>query len=172
MVKLKPLPDIFPRNKPRILFIGTSPGKRSSLSRHYYAGNSNIFWKLIFEAGLTKKLLKSSQDRQLTHYGFGLTDVIKEPTLDQAKIKDERTLKDILKLHKRLLSHKPKIAAFVGKKGYRIFSRNKGKLEYGFQYRFNEDTIIFLLPSTSGQSYGDTNYTAKLKWFKELTKFL
>ncbi len=171
--KLKPLPDIFPYKTLRILFIGTSPGKKSALTRHYYAGNSNIFWKLLYESGLTKRLLKSTQDKQLTHYGYGLTDVIKKPTLNQSQIKEKYTFSYVLKLHRRLSLHQPKIAAFVGKKGFRIFMQdNKSELEYGFQYRYNYDTRIFLLPSTSGQSYNDTSYSEKLDWFRSLRKYL
>lgn len=171
--KLKPLPDILPLDNCRILFIGTSPGEKSAISQHYYAGNSNVFWKLLYESGLTKKLLRSSQDRQLVHYGYGLTDVVKKPTLNQSKLKEKYTFYHVLKLHRRLIHHKPRIAAFVGKKGFRIFIQdNKSTLEYGFQYKFNRYTRIFLLPSTSGQSYNDTSYPEKLDWYKSLKRYL
>ncbi len=172
MAKLRSLPDIFPISRPRILFIGTSPGKRSAIDGHYYAGFSNIFWKLLFESGLTKKLLKPSQFRQLIYYGYGLTDVVKIPTIDQGKINEKYALKHILKLNRRLRTHKPKIAAFVSKKAYRVFTQDKDELNYGIQYQFNKYTTLFLLPSTSGQSYNDTKYSEKLKWFKELKKHL
>ncbi len=171
--KLKPLKDIFPYKTLRIWVIGTSPGEKSALSGHYYAGNSNVFWKLLYESGLTKRLFKSTQDSQLAHYGYGLTDVIKDPIINQSKIKEKYTLKHVLKLHRRLTSHKPKIAAFVGKKSFRIFMQNNQlDLEYGFQYRYNTDTRIFLLPSTSGQSYNDTSYQEKLDWYRWLRSSL
>ncbi|NRA06433.1 MAG: hypothetical protein HRU07_09865 [Nitrosopumilus sp.] len=39
----------------KVLFVGTSPGKLSSKSGHYFVGPSNIFWKLLFESKLTSK---------------------------------------------------------------------------------------------------------------------
>ncbi len=169
--KLKPLQDIFPSRRPRILFVGTSPGEKSALTRHYYAGGSNVFWKLLRQSGLTKKLLTPKQDKQLTYYGYGLTDIIKVPTKNQSYLKEKYLLKDVLKLQRRLRLHKPKIAAFIGKKAFRIYIQDgTEKLEYGFQFSYNKHTRIFLLPSTSGQSYRDTKYNEKLKWFKDLKK--
>lgn len=171
--KLKPLQDIFPSRRPRILFIGTSPGEKSSLARHYYAGDSNVFWKLLYQSELTKKLLTPKQDKQLPYYGYGLTDIIKEPTRNQSHLKEKYLLKDVLKLQRRFRLHKPKIAAFIGKKSFRIYIQDgKEKLEYGFQFSYNKYTRIFLLPSTSGQSYNDTKLHEKLKWFKDLRKNL
>jgi len=171
--KLKPLPDIFPMKNLRILFIGTSPGIKSATTGHYYAGDSNVFWKLLYQSGLTKKMLRPTQDKQIIHYGYGLTDIVKPPTINQSSIKERYTFHHALKLHRRLNMHNPKIAAFVGKKGFRIFMQKSNlKLEYGFQYRYNQDIRIFLLPSTSGQSYNDTSPSEKLAWFRELRKYL
>lgn len=170
MQKLKPLPDILKKNL-KILFVGTSPGQRSSIIGHYFAGKSNVFWRLLYESGLTKVRLTTEQDRKLLHYGYGLTDVVKTPTITVSDIKQHYTIKSTKRLNRALNLFQPKIVAFVGKTGFRIYSQdNYSKLEYGFQYKY-KDMRIFLLPSTSGQSYADTKYNEKLQYYRELNYY-
>lgn len=171
MVELRPLPDILKRNLD-ILFVGTSPGVRSSQIGHYFAGKSNVFWKILFESGLTDKKLKTEEDTEMLRYGYGLTDVVKKPTRSVSDIKPHYTFNSTKRLNRTLNRFTPKIVAFVGKTGFRIYSQNKdAKLQYGLQYTHN-NMRIYLVPSTSGQSYRDTRYDEKVECFKELKKCL
>jgi TDG/mug DNA glycosylase family protein len=43
---LRSLPDIIQPGL-KILFVGTNPGRRSSMIGHNFAGRSNAFWKLF-----------------------------------------------------------------------------------------------------------------------------
>jgi len=168
--KLKPLPDIVKKNL-KILFVGTSPGVRSSKLGHYFAGKSNVFWRLLYESRLTKTRLTTQQDHKLLHYGYGLTDVVKKPTRSVSEIKQYYTIKSTRRLNRMMNLFNPKIVAFVGKTGFRIYSQdNYSKLDYGFQYKYKE-IRIFLVPSTSGQSYADTKYYEKLNWYKGLNSY-
>lgn len=168
--KLKPLPDILRKNL-KILFVGTSPGIRSSQIGHYFAGKSNVFWRLLYESGLTKERLTTEQDNRMPRYGYGLTDVVKTPTRSVSDIKQHYTIKSTKRLNRTMNLFRPKIVAFVGKTGFRIYSQdNFVKLEYGFQYNYN-GMRIYLVPSTSGQSYRDTKYEEKLEWYKSLKKY-
>lgn len=38
-----------------ILFVGINPGLRSAALGHHYAGPSNRFWKLLYEASLVSE---------------------------------------------------------------------------------------------------------------------
>ncbi len=168
--KLKPLPDIL-KKKLKIFFVGTSPGVRSSQIGHYFAGHSNVFWKLMYESSLTNILLKTEDDREMLKFGYGLTDIVKIPTRTVSDIKQRYTIKSTRRLNRTLNLFKPKIVAFVGKMGFRIYSQNQySNLEYGFQYKY-EDIRIYLVPSTSGQSYADTKYNEKLDWYRSLRKY-
>ena len=168
--KLKPLPDIL-KKKLKILFVGTSPGVRSSQIGHYFAGHSNVFWKLMYESNLTNILLKTEDDKKMLKFGYGLTDVVKVPTRTVSDIKQRYTIKSTRRLNRTLNLFKPKIVAFVGKFGFRIYSQNQyANLEYGFQYKYG-DVRIYLVPSTSGQSYADTKYDEKLDWYRSLRKY-
>lgn len=171
VVELKPLPDIVKKNL-KILFIGTSPGFRSATIGHYFAGRSNIFWKLLYQAGLTPVFLKTEQDHKMIHYGYGLTDIVKQPSKSVSDIKQKYTINSARRVNRLLNNFNPKIAAFVGKAGFRIYTQdNYSKLEYGFQYTYR-GTRIYLLPSTSGQSYADTSFDEKLEWYQSLNRYM
>jgi mismatch-specific thymine-DNA glycosylase len=170
MTELDVLPDIIKKNL-TILFIGTSPGIRSATIGHYFAGRSNVFWKLLHQSGLTPLLLRTEQDHKIVHYGYGLTDIVKKPSRTVSDIKQKYTINSAKRVNRLLNNFSPKIAAFVGKKGFRIFTQdNYSTLKYGFQYRYR-NTRIFLLPSTSGQSYADTSLDEKLEWYKALRRY-
>ena len=59
-----------------ILFVGINPGLRSSEVGHHYAGHSNRFWKLLFDAGLVPDRMTCQDDWRLLDYGYGLTNLI------------------------------------------------------------------------------------------------
>ena len=115
---LRPLPDIIKKGL-QILFVGTSPGVRSSTIGHYFAGHSNVFWRLLYESKLTDQLLKTEQDNNMLDYGYGLTDIVKRPTKSVTDIKKQYTIQSRRRLNRTLNMISPKILAFVGKMGYR-----------------------------------------------------
>ena len=168
--KLRPLRDIVKKNL-KILFVGTSPGVRSSKIGHYFAGGSNVFWKLLHESGLTEERLRTEKDHRLLKHCFGLSDVVKKPMRSTSDIKLSHTLNSTPRMNRLLNDFKPKIVAFVGKKGFQIYNQEYNKkYDYGYQGRHKE-TRIFLLPSSSGQSYADTKYSEKLDWYKALRRY-
>lgn len=165
---MKTLPD---RLQPKmdVMFVGTNPGKRSASIGHYFAGKSNMFWKLLFESKLTSERLYTETDFKIQEYNYGLTDVVKRPTRSTSDLnkKDGNGAKD--RLDKIIERYEPSVVAFVGKAGFRYYlDDNKILLKYGKQKRNGFDSEYFLLPSSSGQSYADTSYKEKLYWYSKL----
>ena len=167
--KLKPLPDILKKNL-KIFFVGTSPGVRSSEIGHYFAGRSNVFWRLLYESGLTEERLTTEYDTKMLDYSFGLTDIVKTPTRSVGDIKRHYTYNSTRRLNRAIATFTPKIVAFVGKAAFKIYGQTSAKLEYGYQYTHN-NVRFYLLPSTSGQSYADTKYKEKLEWFRAINQY-
>ena len=167
---LAPLCDIIRKNLD-ILFVGTSPGRRSSKVEHYFAGDSNVFWKLLFESGLTSVRLTAEQDSKMFDYNYGLTDIVKKPTTISS-IQRRDTLNSIEKLNRRISKFSPKVVAFVGKRGWQIYNKAPRKIyRYGYQHMI-KNTHLYLLPSSSGQSYRDTKYCEKLMWYTDLHNYI
>ena len=64
----------------RVLFVGINPGIRSSLTGHHFAGFSNRFWKLLFDAKLVPERITFQDDDRLPEWGFGITNLIARPS--------------------------------------------------------------------------------------------
>ena len=66
------LPDILAPGL-SIVFCGINPGLRAATTGHHFAGRGNRFWKVLHLAGFTNEEFRPENDRQLLHYGCGLT---------------------------------------------------------------------------------------------------
>jgi len=72
--------------KLNILFVGINPGLRSAALGHHYAGPSNRFWKLLYDAKLVPERLTYQDDGRLPHWGLGLTNLVARPTAGLADL--------------------------------------------------------------------------------------
>jgi len=167
---MKTLPDLVQPNL-QALFVGTNPGAKSARIGHYFAGTSNMFWRLLYESNLTFERLNTKLDYKVLEYGYGLTDVIKRPTRSTSDLNKKDSRNSLRRLEKIVEKNYPKIVVFVGKTGFRHFIDNYEKeLAYGNQRFEIGHSKVYLVPSTSGQSFADTKYHEKLFWFKYLRK--
>ncbi len=64
----------------KVLFVGTNPGAKSARIGHYFAGASNMFWKLLFESKLTHERLTTELDYKVIDYGYGLDTDPSDPS--------------------------------------------------------------------------------------------
>jgi TDG/mug DNA glycosylase family protein len=48
-----------------VLLVGINPGIRSAEIGHHFAGNSNRFWKLLYESKLVPEPIGTEQDWRL-----------------------------------------------------------------------------------------------------------
>src|SRR5688572_10394931 len=76
------LPPLRDRIRPgvRVLFVGINPGVRSALTGHHFAGFSNRFWKLLYDARLVPEPVTCVDDERLPEWGYGITNVVPRPT--------------------------------------------------------------------------------------------
>src|SRR5690349_2317495 len=64
------------RSGVRVLLVGINPGVRSAAINHHFAGYSNRFWSLLYDAGLVPERLRPEDDDRLPEWGFGITNLI------------------------------------------------------------------------------------------------
>ena len=107
------LPDVMARNL-AVVFCGSAVGSASARRGAYYAGPGNAFWPTLFEVGLTPRLLKPSEYRQVLDYGLGLTDLAKhvsgsDDTLSEGDF-------DRKGLRTKIERYEPRILAFTSKR--------------------------------------------------------
>lgn len=153
----------------RLLFVGINPGLRSAATGHHFAGYSNRFWKLIFEARLVPEPLTYQDDWRLPDWGLGLTNIIQRPSAGV----DELTPNEYAAGRKRLVTtvqrYRPRMVALLGVTIYRrLFPEHKaGRISLGLQDETLADRPIFVLPNPSGRN-AHYSYCAMLASFQAL----
>ena len=134
----------------RLVFCGTAAGKRSAAERAYYAHPGNMFWRALFEARLTPRLLAPAEFLLLPNYGLGLTDLAKRHAGNDNELPQDAF--DVPALLAKIERHAPRMLAFTSKHAARALLDRA--VNYGLQDKTIEGTQLFVLPSPSGQARG------------------
>jgi double-stranded uracil-DNA glycosylase len=158
--------------KPRILFVGINPGRRSALLGHHFAGLGNPFWRLLHASGLTPALLAPEEDQRLAELGLALTNLCPRPTRTAAELS-----KDELAAGRRTLAAKvkrlqPEVVAFVGLTIYRTYFGPSASKGAGSKPETIAGARVFVLPNPSGLNASFPGFAQKLVWFRELARFV
>ena len=115
-----------------------------------YAGPGNRFWAVLHETGLTPRLLRAQEFRDLPRYGIGLTDVAKFASGSDSSL--GRRDFDPAAVMAKVERHAPAILAFVGKRAAQEVLG--GPVAYGAQGVTIGVSDIWVVPSTSGAARG------------------
>ncbi len=143
------LPDVLQPGL-ALVFCGTAAGKRSAAERAYYAHPGNLFWRALFQAGLTPRQLVPAEFPQLPGYGIGLTDLAKRHSGNDADL--PRDAFDVAALLAKIQRYQPRLLAFTSKNAARAALGHA--VDYGMQTENIGSTKLFVLPSPSGQARG------------------
>ena len=143
------LPDLL-RPGLRLVFCGTAAGKRSAAAGAYYAHPGNLFWRALFQSGLTPRLLAPQEFPLLDAWGIGLTDLAKRHAGNDDQLPKDAF--DVPALLSKIERYAPGTLAFTSKNAARAMLGNK--VQYGLQQATLGDTRLFVLPSPSGQARG------------------
>ena len=146
------LPDLL---KPdlSLVFCGTAAGRRSADEGAYYAHPGNLFWRALFDAGLTPSLLAPAEFPRLHEFGIGLTDLAKCHSGNDNQL--PRDAFDVPALLEKIAQYQPRLLAFTSKNAARAALGHA--VNYGMQQKTFGSTQIFVLPSPSGQARGHWN---------------
>jgi TDG/mug DNA glycosylase family protein len=160
------LPDVLSHGL-RVVFCGTAAGAYSARVGAYYANPQNKFWRTLYQVGLTPRLLSPHEFRLLPQYGIGLTDIAKTYSGSDKGLRREHF--DPQALRHKIELYAPRVLAFDSKNAARAFyGAARGKtIAYGQQPEKIGETVVFVLPSTSGAASGfwDVTYWQALADF-------
>jgi TDG/mug DNA glycosylase family protein len=150
---MKVLPDIV-RPPVSVLFVGINPGLRSAAIGHHFAGFSNRFWKLLFDARLVPERITTEDDRRLPEWGYGITNLVPRATAGIDELEPEEYAEGARALGRKVRRWRPKIVAFVGVTVYRqVFkTRAAERVTCGEQRVTFEGARVFVLPNPSGRN--------------------
>ncbi len=97
-----------------ILFVGINTGLRSAEVGHHFAGPSNRFWKLLFDASLIPFAMTYQDDWQLPEFGYGLTNLIARPTAGVQDLGKQDFLAGHQALLTKITTYQPRLVALLG----------------------------------------------------------
>ncbi len=143
------LPDVLETGL-ALVFCGTAAGKRSAAEHAYYAHPGNLFWRALFDAGLTPRLLLPAEFPQLPDYSIGLTDLAKRHAGNDNELPSDAF--NVPALTAKIEHHAPRLLAFTSKNAARATLGHA--VGYGLQGETIGTTRLFVLPSPSGQARG------------------
>lgn len=164
------LPPLRDRIRPgvRVLFVGINPGIRSALTGHHFAGFSNRFWRLLYDAGLVPERLTYEDDGRLPQWGYGITNIVPRPTAGVSGLSAHEFVDGRVRLLRKVRRHRPAVVALVGVTVFRaLFPERKGAVELGLQEEQIGDARVFVLPNPSGRN-AHYSYAEMLDAFRRL----
>jgi TDG/mug DNA glycosylase family protein len=153
----------------RVLFVGINPGIRSAAIGHHFAGYSNRFWKLLFEAGLVPERLRAEDDERLPQWRYGITNLIPRATPGIDTLRREEYAGGLNALRRKVRRFKPDVVAFVGVTLFRAVFARSGACALGAQPETFEGARVFVLPNPSGRN-ANYSYAQMLAAFVELRR--
>ena len=142
------VPDLLAENLDLVL-CGTAPSRVSKEMRAYYAHPGNIFWKTLFDVGLTPHLVAPRDYHDVLRFGIGLTDLNKTEWGADSELSVAGF--DVSAFTEKVRLHKPRLIAFTSKfTASKFFSRKT--IAYGLQPETLFESALFVAPSTSGRA--------------------
>jgi TDG/mug DNA glycosylase family protein len=170
----EPLPPLRDRIRPgvRVLFVGINPGVRSSLTGHHFAGFSNRFWKLLYDARLVPEPVTYVDDGRLPEWGYGITNVIPRPTPGIDTLTREEYVIGSARLRRKIQRYRPEVVALVGVTVYRaLFPNSRAAVALGLQREHLSNAAVFVLPNPSGRNANYT-YDEMRRAFRTLSRYI
>jgi TDG/mug DNA glycosylase family protein len=135
-----------------VLFVGINPGMRSALLGHHFAGYSNRFWTLLFEAGLIPERITYDEDCRLPECGFGITNLVARATPGIDTLEPREYAEGALALKRKIGRWRPRVVACVGVTVFRSLFARTGPVSLGLQIETLTGAEVFVLPNPSGRN--------------------
>lgn len=128
-----------------LLFIGLNPGVMTATAGHMYSHPTNHFWRFVFNSGITSRLLKPEEDRDLlVDWGCGNTNIVERPSRNGNELSKKEMDANVVTLEAKVAKWRPECVCIVGKSVWEsIFRVKKGRaLKKGeFTYGWQEDMM-------------------------------
>lgn len=142
------LPDLL-REGLTLVLCGTAPSRVSKDATAYYAHPGNIFWKTLFDVGLTPRLVAPKDYAAVLEWDIGLTDLNKTEWGADSEL--SHAAFDVLAFTEKMRRCAPRVIAFDSKFAASKFFGRKA-VSYGLQPETLFGSALFVVPSTSGRA--------------------
>jgi TDG/mug DNA glycosylase family protein len=154
----------------KLLIVGFNPSLVSWDKGHHYANPVNNFYRLLYQSGLTPRLLKPDEDGLLPQYGIGLTNfVLHIPSANESKVPASVYRAGIEGLDEKVKRYCPKLICFNGMKLYSYYF-NKKLPDFGLQPDTVAGKPLFVTPSSSGAA--NMYFARRQELYREMKELL
>ncbi|HDH7803644.1 TPA: G/U mismatch-specific DNA glycosylase [Raoultella ornithinolytica] len=133
----------------RVVFCGINPGKSSAHTGFHFAHPGNRFWKVIYQAGFTDRLLKPEEELQLLDTRCGITMLVERPTVQASEVALQELRSGGRELVLKIEQYQPRALAILGKQVFEKAFQVRGA-RWGKQQVTIGDTEVWVLPNPSG----------------------
>jgi TDG/mug DNA glycosylase family protein len=170
-----------------VLLVGINPGVRSAITGHHFAGYSNRFWKLLWDARLVPERITYLDDRRLSEWGYGITNLVPRPSPGIDDLRPAEYVAGWRALDHKIRRHRPELVAFIGVTLYRailplvradgtvdgtsVSRRRAVTSPLGLQPVTIHGAEVFVLPNPSGRNANFT-YAEMRSVFRQLARQL
>lgn len=157
-----------------MLFVGINPGLRSTALGHHFAGRSNRFWRLLYEAGLVPHEVTFRDDARLPAWGYGLTNMVARASRGSADLGPEDYRAGRRRVIAKIRRHRPRIVVLLGVSvaPALLGPRDAGSMRRpGLKRTTLGGARVFVLPNPSGRN-AHYSYAAMLGLFRRLRRLL
>lgn len=144
----KTIPDVVAPGL-AVLFVGINPSLTSGATGWHFAHPGNRFWRALDESGLTPRLLRPAEQREMLDYGLGLTNLVPRATAKASEVDADELRAGARRLRRMVARLHPVWVAVVGVTAYRTaFGRPTAKI--GPQDATLGSARVWVLPNPSG----------------------
>lgn len=122
-----------------VLFCGINPGRVSATAGFHYANPANLFWRGLYEGGLTPRQLKPEETACLLDFGYGITDLVSRPTRSSSDLTDADFNTGAEQFVHMVGVYRPRVVCFNGITAFRHAISKRRSL---FPWDFNLTVIL------------------------------
>lgn len=148
-----------------MIFVGAAPSHSSADIGHYYAGPTNKFWLLLYQAGFTPRQLRSQEDAEVLRYGIGLTGIYKHLATSANHLLPTPSETLRAELRAKLLANAPRFICYNGKDVYQLCTGSVCT-DWGAQEARLGSSRMYVVHSSSARADGWGQ--ARLALYREL----
>lgn len=133
----------------QVLFCGINPGLYSGAVGHHFARPGNRFWRVLYAAGFTPRLLSPFEERELLTYGYGITNIVARATASADELSSAELIMGAQRLEEKVKHYQPRVLAVLGIGAYRIAFKRPWA-DPGPQAESMGASRLWVLPNPSG----------------------
>jgi TDG/mug DNA glycosylase family protein len=136
-----------------VLFVGINPGLYSGATGYHFARPGNRFWRALYLAGYTPRLLAPAEQRELLAFGVGITNLVARTTAAAAELRSDELRAGGDRVRGLVEHLAPRAVAFLGIVTYRT-AYDRSDAAAGEQPERIAASRVWVLPNPSGLNAG------------------